>query len=124
MGRVLVGMPLAAGALFAAVALGGCEADGTPGGTAAPSTSATATGASLSPSTGSASPSASASVGIPPAAREKSEAGAEDFTRFFVAQSAVAWTTPDPALITALSDPSCESCASLATTAEQLKKRN
>ena len=42
--------------------------------------------------------------------------------RYFVTQSARAWTTADPSLIEDLSDKDCESCASLAGTAKKLRQ--
>jgi hypothetical protein len=61
-------------------------------------------------------------VDIPAAARVKSDKGAEAFVRYFVRQSAQAWTSADPELIETLSDPDCDSCASLASTAKKLHK--
>jgi hypothetical protein len=112
-------MPLAALALLVAGTLGACGSEEPP--VASPSPTASTT-ASPSPSA-TPTPSASASSDIPAAAREKSEKGAEAFVRFFVKQSALAWTTPEPALIRNLSDPDCDSCAELARTAAALKKQ-
>jgi hypothetical protein len=80
------------------------------------------TSASPSPSASLPSPTASPSVDIPAAAREKSDKGAEAFVRYFVGQSARAWTNADPALIESISDPDCDSCASLASTAKKLRE--
>ena len=114
-------MPWAVGALLATLLLSGCQAEETPPAGAFPSVSSGSP--SASPASTSPSPSASPSSEIPAAAREKSQAGAEAFVRYFVKQSAHAWISADPNLITALSDPDCKSCASLASTAAQLRER-
>jgi len=100
--------------------LAGCQSEGTPSATTSPTASVTS--ASPSPSASSPSPSASASVDIPAAARVKSDKGAEAFVRYFVGQSAKAWTNADPTLIEKLSNPDCDSCANLATTARKLHR--
>ncbi|HSO65606.1 MAG TPA: DUF6318 family protein [Ornithinibacter sp.] len=118
-------MPFAGFAPVVAVALGaavlaGCQSEAPP--TPSPSPSVTASSASPSASAP-ASPSPSASGDLPAAAREKTEKGAEAFVAYFVQQSARAWTTPDASMIEVLSDPDCESCASLATTASELETK-
>lgn len=127
MGRRSIGMPFAGFALAGAVGLGagvltGCQAEETPPASSSPAPSVTASSGSPSASA-SASPSPSASGEVPAAAREKTEKGAEAFVRYFVEQSAEAWTTPDASLIDALSDPDCKSCASLAGTASDLESK-
>ncbi|MFL6154162.1 MAG: DUF6318 family protein [Ornithinibacter sp.] len=111
-----------AGLVVVTGVLSGCDSEAaTPGGS---SPSPSVTSAAASPSASSASPSASASpsVAIPAAARVKSDKGAEAFVRFFVVESARAWTSANPGPIEALSDPDCASCASLAGTAKKLRE--
>ena len=112
-------MPWAVGALVATVVLSGCQAEETPPTGASPS--ASSGGASASPSPTSPSPSASPSSEVPAAAREKSEAGAKAFARFFMVQAAEAWTVPNPALIEHHSSSECDACNELARVAAELR---
>jgi Family of unknown function (DUF6318) len=112
-----------AGLLVVSGVLAGCESEAaTSGGSSA---SPSVTSAPPSPSASASSPSASASpsVAIPAAARVKSDKGAEAFVRYFFDQVNQSWTTPDPKLIEANSEEDCKSCASLRSTAEELKKK-
>ena len=59
---------------------------------------------------------------LPPEARKHTPEGAEAFVRFYLDQINVAWTTPKAGIISRLSDPSCQSCASFEDTAAQLSK--
>lgn len=107
-----------AGALGAG-ALAGCTSgdnDLTP--TPTPTVSSTSASPTPTPS-----PSPTETSTIPAAAREKSEKGAEAFVRYFVQQSAEAWMIPDSALIKSISSPDCESCTSLAATADELSQK-
>ncbi len=113
---VVVGL---AGLLVAGGGLAGCDSEAATPPASSPSPSVTS--ASPSPSVSSPSPSVSPSVAIPAAARVKSDKGAEAFVRYFVAESARAWTSADPSPIEVLSDPDCDSCASLAGTAKELR---
>jgi len=81
--------------------------------TAAPTTSAPTT-STTSPTT---------DPNIPAAARLHTPAGAEAFVRYFYSQLNVAWTKPSSGLISALSSPSCKSCAGLEATATDLVKK-
>src|SRR5918995_6623385 len=118
MRRGVFGMPWAVGALLANLLLSGCQAEETP--PAGPSPSASSGSPSASPASTSPSPSASPSSEIPAAAREKSETGAKVFARFYIEQSARAWTTPDPSLLDGLATDNCETCKSLVATAREL----
>lgn len=60
---------------------------------------------------------------MPAAAKVKSEAGAIAFVKYFFDQVNLAWTTPEPDLLRSLSNPDCISCASLTTTASDLKAK-
>jgi hypothetical protein len=115
-------MPWAVGGLLATLMLSGCQAEETPPAGASPS--AGSGSASASPSPTSPSPSASPSSAVPPAAREKSEAGAEAFVRYFFDQVNVAWTEPRPGLIASLSDPACEFCADVEQTSVDLAQQS
>ncbi|WP_392466836.1 DUF6318 family protein [Arsenicicoccus cauae] len=81
--------------------------DTTAGSATTPPTSATPTTAPAAPS------SPATTTPIPAAARAHTPEGAEAFTRYFIDQVNVAWTTPRAGLISALSLPTCKSCASL-----------
>lgn len=114
-------MPFAAFVLVGAVALGGCSGEEAP----EPSPSV-----SSGSSTGGASPSASVTPSptvtesgpaIPAAAREQTEAGAEAFVRFYIDQSARAWTEADPSQLEGLATGACATCANLQETATSLK---
>src|SRR5918993_149978 len=120
MRRGVFGMPWAVGALLVTLLLSGCQAEETP--SAGPSPSASSGSPSASPASTSPSPSASPSSEIPAAAREKSETGAEAFTRFFFDQVNVAWTEPRPGLIGSLSDPDCQFCAKTEDRAAELER--
>jgi len=110
---------VALAALVGVGVLAGCSPEASsPPGSSTPSASVPS--ASASPSASSPSPSASPSVEIPAAARVKSDKGAEAFVRYFIGESARAWTNADPAPIQSLSDPDCDSCANLAGTAKKL----
>lgn len=109
---------VAAGMLAAGV-LAGCDASSDE-----PTTSPTPT-----PSVSSASPTPTASpspsvtesgLQIPAAAREKTDAGAEAFVRYYLDQSAVAWMKPDASALDGLATASCNSCARLDSVAAQL----
>jgi hypothetical protein len=107
-------MPFTALALLVAGALGACESEEPP--MASPSPTASTTASPSPPAT----PSGSASSGIPAAAREKSEKGAEAFVRYFFDQVNVAWTAPRPGVIESLADTSCQFCAKTAQRALEL----
>ena len=62
-------------------------------------------------------------MGIPAAARVKSEKGAEAFVRYFFEQVNLAWTKADPELIDVNSESDCKSCASLSDTARELQQK-
>ena len=113
-------MPWAVGALLATLVLSGCQAEETPPAGASPSAGSGSTSAGPSPT--SPSPPASPSSEVPAAAREKSEAGAEAFTRHFFEQFNEAWTQPREGLIASLSDPACEFCDKTESTAAFLVK--
>ncbi len=114
-----------AGCLAVIGVLAGCDSQAETPGASSPPGSATSSAPSPSASSSPPSPSASASpsVAIPPAARVKSDKGAEAFVRYFFDQVNVAWTKPDPSAIEANSEKGCESCKSLATTASELKAK-
>lgn len=57
---------------------------------------------------------------LPAAARAHTPEGAEAFARFFLEQTALAWSKPDASLIPPLSDPGCLSCKDLQKTAAEL----
>ncbi|MTB71654.1 hypothetical protein GGG17_06660 [Arsenicicoccus sp. MKL-02] len=130
------GRLLTAAALTAAGLLTGCSgattsarttathelpptASGTTAGSATtPPTSATPTTAPAAPS--SPATTTAATPAIPAAARAHTPEGAEAFTRYFIDQVNVAWTTPKTGLISALSLPTCKSCAKLEKDAQRL----
>ncbi|MCG7321127.1 DUF6318 family protein [Arsenicicoccus bolidensis] len=131
------GRLLTAAGLIAAGALAGCSsAAGTSPGTATathelppatPGTSAASPTATSSASTSISSPTTAATTAtsaaaptIPAAARAHTPEGAEAFTRYFIDQVNVAWTTPKTGLISALSLPTCKSCARLEQDARRL----
>ncbi len=120
--RPRAAVALGLGGLLAVMGvLSGCDSEAaTPDASGA---SPSVASASPSPSASSPSPSASPSVAIPAAARVKSDKGAEAFVRYFFDQVNVAWTTPDPRAIESNSEEGCKSCASLATTAAELKSK-
>lgn len=95
--------------MLAAGVLAGC--DSSPDDPVTPTPSPSVSSSSPSPS---ASPSPSVTESgpqIPAAAREKTDAGAEAFVKYFFDQFNVAWTKPEPGLIKSLSDPECQFCA-------------
>lgn len=112
-----------AGLLVASGVLSGCDSEAATPGASSPAASASSASPSPSASSPSASASASPSVAIPAAARVKSDKGAEAFVRYFFDQVNQSWTAPDPNLIEANSENGCESCASLASTASELKAK-
>ncbi len=131
------GRLLTAAGLITAGALAGCSgAAGTSQGSATathelppatPGTSAASPTATSSASTSISSPTTAATTAtsaaapaIPAAARAHTPEGAEAFTRYFIDQVNVAWTTPKTGLISALSLPTCKSCANLEQTAGRL----
>lgn len=84
---------------------------------------------SPSPSVSSPSPSPSASPSpsvtesgpqIPSAAREKTDAGAVAFVKYFFDQLQVAWTEPRTGVISALSESDCQFCKTTEQTAAYL----
>lgn len=104
--------------------LSGCnggdkDPTGTPTATGSSTKSASPSGTPSSTNTASptTSPNASAtgSVAIPEGARANTEDGAVAFVRFWFEQVNVAFTSPNPNLIPALSAEGCKSCANLAT---------
>ncbi|WP_345205699.1 DUF6318 family protein [Fodinibacter luteus] len=107
-----------ASALVGALALAGCQSPEEPPSAASPTLSATS--ASPSP-TATPSPSASEADGVPAAAREKTEEGAEAFVRHFMVEASKAWTVPDPALIERHATDKCGACADLASVARDLE---
>ena len=119
------GRLLLAGLAFLVV--GGCSE---PDVVADPPPLATPTAGSASSTTPSASPTATSpsqtttvptgSSSIPAAARAHTNAGAEAFARYYLAQVNLAWTGPDPSKLNGLASPSCKSCAKLAETANSL----
>lgn len=134
------GRLLTAAGLIAAGALAGCSgAAGTSQGTttathelppATPGTSAAsptsppaATTSTTSPTTAAPTATSTAAPAIPAAARAHTPEGAEAFTRYFIDQVNVAWTTPKTGLISALSLPTCKSCASLEAEAKSLQEQ-
>lgn len=130
------GRLLTAAALTAAGLLTGCSGATTSAKTTAthelpPTTSGTTAGsatpttAPATPTTTPATPSSPATTtaaapAIPAAARAHTPEGAEAFTRYFIDQVNVAWTTPRTGLISALSLPTCKSCAGLEDGARDL----
>lgn len=132
------GRLLTAAGLIAAGALAGCSgAAGTSQGSATathelppatPGTSAASPTATSSASTSISSPTTAATTvtsaaapAIPAAARAHTPEGAEAFARYFIDQVNVAWTTPKTGLISALSLPTCKSCANLERGARDLE---
>jgi hypothetical protein len=59
-------------------------------------------------------------VGIPAAARVKSEKGAEAFVRYFFDQVNLAWTKPQAGLVQSLSDSGCQFCLKTESDAKDL----
>ena len=107
-----------AGVLAAAV-LGGCDSSSEdPVGTPTPSPSASSSSASPSASP-TPSPTASGPE-VPAAAREKTDAGAEAFVKYFFDQFNVAWTKPEAGLISSLSTKDCKFCSTTETQAKWL----
>jgi hypothetical protein len=104
--------------LAASMLLAGCGGDAKPD----PSSSNT-TGPSPTTTNPAPTNSATTDPNIPAAARAHTPAGAEAFVRYFYAQVNVAWTKPTSGVISALSSPSCKSCAALEATAADLVKR-
>lgn len=129
------GRLLTAAALTAAGLLTGCSGATTSARTTAthelpPTASGTTAGSattpptSATPTTAPAAPSSPATTTpIPAAARAHTPEGAEAFTRYFIDQVNVAWTTPRTGLISALSLTTCKSCAGLERTAARLKSQ-
>ena len=119
------GRLLLAGLAFALVLTGCSEPDVV----ADPPPLATPTAGSASPTSPSltTTPPASAtttaptaSTSIPAAAQAHTDAGAEAFARYYLAQVNLAWTGPDPSKLDGLASPSCKSCANFAATASSL----
>ena len=111
---------------LALLVMAGCSE---PDVVADPAPLATPTAGSLSPTTPSASPTASSSTAttapagsssIPAAAQAHTNAGAEAFARYYLAQINLAWTGPDPSKLDGLASPSCRSCANFFATANSL----
>ena len=109
-----------AGMLVASGVLSGCDSEAATPGASSPSSAVSS--ASPSPSASSPSPSASASpsVAIPPAARVKSDKGAEAFVRYFFDQVNQAWTSPQAGLVPALADSGCQFCLKTESDAQAL----
>jgi len=118
---VLLAVPLAASILLAGCG-GDSKTDASRSSIASSSPTTTA-----APSTTSGSPTSIASPvtdpNIPAAARAYTPVGAEAFVRYFYSQLNVAWTKPSSGLLSALSSPSCKSCAGLEATATDLVKK-
>lgn len=114
-------MPFAAFVVAGAVALGGCTGQSEPD--PSPSAGSASATSSASPSvTPSPSPSVTASgPEIPPSAREQTEAGAEAFVRFYIAQSARAWVEADASQLAGLATANCATCSNLEETAVDLR---
>lgn len=95
-----------------------------------PAPLATPTAGSVTPTTPSASPTSTrssptttvptGSSSIPAAARAHTNAGAEAFARYYLAQVNLAWTGPDPSKLDGLASASCKTCANFAATASSL----
>ena len=111
---------LAALGAAALVVLAGCQSGDNPPDTPTPSPTTSTASPSPSPTV---TPSPSPSSSIPAAAQAKTEAGAKAFARFYVEQSALAWTTPDASLIEGLATARCATCDSLASTARDLEAK-
>ncbi len=58
---------------------------------------------------------------VPRPARAHTNAGAQAFAEFYIAQINKAWTAPDPAELTPYGAPTCKSCANYADTARTLQ---
>jgi uncharacterized protein DUF6318 len=104
--------------MLAAGVLAGC--DSSPDDPVTPTPSPSVSSSSPSPS---ASPSPSVTESgpqIPAAAREKTDAGAEAFVKYFFDQFNVAWTKPEAGLISSLSSKDCKFCATTETQAKWL----
>lgn len=107
--------------MLAAGVLAGCNSS--PDDPVTPTPSPSVSSSSASPSA-SPSPSVTASgPQIPAAAREKTDAGAEAFVKYFFERYNTAWTAPAPGLILELSDPACEFCTRAEKTAVTLEGR-
>lgn len=135
------GRLLTAAGLIAAGALAGCSGaagtsqgsatathelpPATPGTSAASPTGTSSASTSISsPTTAATTATSAAASTIPAAARARTPEGAEAFTRYFIDQVNVAWTTPKTGLISALSLPTCKSCASLEDRVKKLTAAN
>ncbi|MBD3783246.1 MAG: hypothetical protein IE926_09885 [Micrococcales bacterium] len=105
--------------MLSAVTLAGCDSGGDDP-VVSPTPTASSTSASPSASSSPSPTPSSTGPDIPAAARQKTNAGAEAFVRFFFDQFNVAWTQPQPGLIKALSDPACQFCAKAESTAQYL----
>lgn len=88
----------------AALALPGCTGGDDP--TPTPSPTPTTTSASPTPT-----PSPTDTTGVPEAARQNTEAGAEAFIRYYFDQYNLAMTTANPDLIRPLSEATCQFCS-------------
>lgn len=107
--------------VLAAGLLGGCDSSaedpvGTP--TPSPSVSSSSASPSASPSP---SPTATGPE-VPAAAREKTDAGAEAFVRYFYTRINEAWTKPDSTALVDLSASTCQFCMKMTDRARALEK--
>jgi len=103
--------------------LSGCGGDNKPSASSSSTISTTTPTDSATPS---ASPTSSASrptdPNIPTAARAHTPAGAEAFTRYFIERSNVAWTGPEPGILTPLCQATAIACTELEKDATRLAK--
>ncbi|WP_152186085.1 DUF6318 family protein [Segeticoccus rhizosphaerae] len=133
---------LAAGALLGSALLAGCGGDEKPsppptgGGTVAggpttapPTNDPTGTTTPSDPATSS-SPrptkgtEEAGAPGVPKAARQHTNKGAEAFVRYYNQQLNIAWSKPKTGLLKPLSLPSCKTCAAYEGTARDSEKRD
>ncbi|NHA68746.1 DUF6318 family protein [Phycicoccus flavus] len=110
-----------------ALSVSACDSSGADDPSPSPSASSPAASPTTSETTSpdpspSASPSPSGSD-IPAAARKQTDAGAEAFVRYYIAQSGRAWTKPDPSLLDGLSTRQCSSCSRLSDVAADLASK-
>ena len=98
--------------------LAGCGGDAKPGATT--SRTLTASPTTTAPST--ASP--TTDPNIPLAARAHTPAGAEAFVRYFFDQVNLAWSTADPSLLPALSEPGCKTCDAYTSSVASYRTKN
>ena len=119
-------MPWAAFVVAGAVVVGGGALGGCTGGAEPDPSPSVSSGSPSSSASVSVTPSPSPSVTasgpeIPAAAREQTEAGAEAFVRFYIAQSARAWVEADASQLAGLATANCATCSNLEETAVDLR---